>query len=125
MSTEERKRLRAKDHSVIKEPELDQDAIRNLLRDPNCPIEAIPMLLELVNQPTAFEIKYTTATKRSPDCSMRRRYAKPAAGQVRSHQPPKHLLLEALFAHESSCLFRSAFKLYQKSCAKSCFRNKC
>ena len=86
LTREELERLKSADHVVVKEPDLAQDRVRALLRDRNCPVDAIPMLLRLVDEKTRFEIQYTTATKRNPDCTLRRRYAKPNPKQVRHHQ---------------------------------------
>jgi hypothetical protein len=79
----ELERLKSADHVVVKEPDLVQHAVRALLRDTNCPVDAIPTLLSLVDRPTGFDIEYTTATKRKPDYTLRRRYAKPNPKQVR------------------------------------------
>jgi hypothetical protein len=111
LSDTEIARLKACDHVVVKEPEFDQGAIRALLRDKHCPVEAIPMLLALVDKETGFEIPYTTATKRNPECSMRRRYAKPKDKQVRRLHTAcsgSQLALTIFFC------FRLASKLCQK-----------
>lgn len=82
LSRKEAARLKASDHPLVREPELDQTAIRRMLRDKNCPVRGVAVLLALLDKPTGFQIQYTTATKRAPDCSMRRRYAKPTRDQV-------------------------------------------
>lgn len=84
LSSAETQRLRGRDHLAVQEPQFDNAMIRRLLRDPNCPNKAVPMLLALVDKPTGFQISYTSAIKRNPAASMRRRYAKPADGQVTS-----------------------------------------
>lgn len=114
LSVQEAQRLRDRDTLVVAEPPLDPRMAARLLRDPNCPVDSVPVLLRLARGSEGsqglrgFMIKYSTATKRNPNVEMRRRYTHPEKNQVRLFSRQLHTACSSKAAPSRIRVCRSA-----------------